>query len=113
MGLRRCCSCPGCAPCLRLVSFPFLSLGLGGLTMSEEGGLEELPEFFLSIATLDSNKAIFSRAALSRASRFLICASRLLSCASRLATCFSSLAIRLSLASIARSILFYEHGRKT
>src|SRR5215469_1535085 len=106
MGLRRCCLCPGCAPCLRLISFPFLSLGLGGLTMSEEGGLEELPEFFLSIATLDSRRAIFSRAALSRASRCL-------SKASRLATCFSSLAIRLSLASIARSILFYEHGRKT
>ena len=61
-------------------------LSLGGLTISEEGGLEELVEFF-------SSSAIFSRAAFSNASSS--------------ATRFSSSAIRLSLASMCGILLFF------
>ena len=73
-GVRVCFLCPFCAPLFRC-----RSLFLEGLTMSEEGGWEELPECFLRMAISASSWAIFSSAALSS---------------------LSSSAIRLSLASL-------------
>src|ERR1039458_2424107 len=47
-GLRRCCSCPGCAPRFRFL--PSLRGGLGGLIISLEGGLEEVEGVFCAAA---------------------------------------------------------------
>ncbi len=47
-GVRRCCSWPGCPPRLRFL--PSLRGGLGGLTISLEGGLEEVDEFLRAAA---------------------------------------------------------------
>ena len=84
MGVRRCCLCPGCAPFFLLVFLSFFSVF--GLTISEEGGLEELPECFSSSAMRSLSRSISSR-------RFLIIP--------------SSSAIRLSLASMMLRILFF------
>ena len=56
---RRCCSWPGCPPRLRF--WPSFRGGLGGLTRSLEGGLEEFDEFFFAFASSASNTAIRSR----------------------------------------------------
>src|SRR4051812_31065928 len=47
---RSCLGCPGCPPILRL-SWPTGGGGLGGLTMSEEGGLEEVEESLRAAAS--------------------------------------------------------------
>ena len=48
--LRSCLGCPGCPPMWRL-SCPAGTWGLGGLTMSEEGGLEEVEESLRAAAS--------------------------------------------------------------
>ena len=58
-GERKFCSCPGCPPCLRFL--PSFRGGLGGLTISLDGGLEEFDEFFFALANSASNAAIRSR----------------------------------------------------
>jgi hypothetical protein len=50
---------PGWPPCRRF--WPSFRNGLGGLTRSLEGGLEEFDEFFLALASSASNTAIRSR----------------------------------------------------
>src|SRR4051794_3489171 len=47
---RECLGWPGCPPCFRL-SWPGGGGGLGGLTMSEEGGLEEVEESLRALAS--------------------------------------------------------------
>src|SRR5579884_3262991 len=48
---RSCLVWPGCPPRLRL-AWPAGGAGLGGLTMSEEGGLEEVDESLVAAASL-------------------------------------------------------------
>ena len=73
-GDRRCCSCPGCPPFFRFL--PPLGSGFFGLTMSLDGGLEEVEEFLRAAANCccklafsDSSWEIRSRASDSRRSR--------------------------------------------
>ena len=47
-GLRRCCLCPCCAPIFRFFFRGVSVKCLGGLTISEDGGLEEVAEFFFN-----------------------------------------------------------------
>src|SRR5205085_5629637 len=47
---RSCLGCPGCPP-MRRWSWPSGGGGLGGLTISEEGGLEEVEESFRAAAS--------------------------------------------------------------
>ena len=58
-GVRECFLCPFCDPLFRL--FRRRDLSLEGLTMSEEGGLEELLEFFLWDAISALNSTISAR----------------------------------------------------
>jgi hypothetical protein len=74
--------------------------------MSDDGGLEELPEFFWS-------RAISSRAAFRSASSSAIRARAARSSASRSTSRFSSSAIRLSLASIDGILPFFAYGQKS
>src|SRR5947209_5473325 len=53
---RSCLGCPGCPPGLR-PSWPSGGAGLGGLTMSEEGGLEEVVESLRSLAISARNES--------------------------------------------------------
>src|SRR5919112_1490324 len=48
--VRWCLGCPGCPP-MRRLSWPFGGGGLGGLTMSEDGGLEEVVESLRAAAS--------------------------------------------------------------
>ena len=50
--------CPGWPPRRRFRRLPPPEPGRGGLTMSLEGGLEEVEEFFFSRATSASSSAI-------------------------------------------------------
>ncbi len=52
--LARCAVCPGWPPGWRR-SWPGGGCGLGGLTMSEEGGLDELEEFLRAAASCFCN----------------------------------------------------------
>ena len=70
----------------------FFSVFGFALTMSKEGGLEELPECFSRMAMRSLRRALSSRASLSSV---------------------SSSAIRLSLASMSDMIIFYQINRKT
>ena len=56
--VRRCCSWPGCPP--RWRCWPSFRGGLGGLTRSLDGGLEEFEEFFFAFASWASNAEIRS-----------------------------------------------------
>ena len=56
--VRRCCSWPGCPPRWRF--WPSFRGGLGGLTRSLDGGLEEFEEFFFAFASWASNAEIRS-----------------------------------------------------
>src|SRR3954449_2501144 len=47
---RSCLGCPGCPP-MRRLSWPSGGGGLGGLTMSEDGGLEEVEESLRAAAS--------------------------------------------------------------
>ena len=52
-------ACPGWPPARRFPRLPPLFGGRGGLTMSLDGGLEEVVEFFLSLAISAFNR-VFS-----------------------------------------------------
>ena len=58
-GARRCCSWPGCPPRLRF--WPSFRGGLGGLTISLEGGLEEVEEFLRAAANWRLSRSFSSR----------------------------------------------------
>ena len=57
-GDRRCCSCPGCPPRFRFLRS--LRGGLGGLTISLDGGLEEVEEFLRAAANCCCKRATSS-----------------------------------------------------
>src|SRR5512147_1667294 len=65
---RSCLGCPGCPPILRR-SWPFGGGGLGGLTISDEGGLEEVEESLRAAASCWLSRATTSLSATSSASR--------------------------------------------
>src|SRR5512142_13363 len=65
---RSCLGCPGCPP-IRRLSWPSGGGGLGGLTRSDEGGLEEVEESLRAAASCWPNRATTSLRAASSASR--------------------------------------------
>src|SRR5512142_1153522 len=65
---RSCLGCPGCPP-IRRRSWPFGGGGLGGLTMSDEGGLEEVEESLRAAASCWLNWATTFLRASSSASK--------------------------------------------
>src|SRR5512135_1368125 len=65
---RSCLGCPGCPP-MRRLSWPSGGGGLGGLTRSDEGGLEEVEESLRAAASCWLNWATTSLRASSSASR--------------------------------------------
>src|SRR5512147_889797 len=65
---RSCLGWPGCPP-IRRLSWPSGGGGLGGLTMSEEGGLEEVEESLHAAASCWLNRVTTSLRAASSASR--------------------------------------------
>src|SRR4051795_11658100 len=65
---RSCLGCPGCPP-MRRLSWPSGGGGLGGLTMSDEGGLEEFEESLRAAASCWLSRATTSLRAASSASR--------------------------------------------
>ena len=64
---------PGCPPGLR-VAWPWGGAGLGGLTMSEEGGLEEFEESLCAAASCFCNSTTVASRASNRACRLSSCA---------------------------------------
>src|SRR3954469_8845288 len=81
-GTRSCLGCPGCPPIWRGES----AEGLGGLTMSEEGGLEEVEESLRAAASCSSRRATVACNCCT-CSRCVSCSVR---CASNWARCFST-----------------------
>src|SRR5512133_3639915 len=65
---RSCLGCPGCPP-MRRRSWPCGGGGLAGLTMSEEGGLEEVEESLRAAASCWLSRATTSLRSASSASR--------------------------------------------
>src|SRR5512142_3526511 len=65
---RSCLGCPGCPP-IRRRSWPFGGGGLGGLTMSDEGGFEEVEESLRAAASCWLSRVTTSLRAASSASR--------------------------------------------
>src|SRR3954464_3222770 len=65
---RSCLGCPGCPP-IRRRSWPSGGGGLGGLTMSDEGGLEEVEESLRAAASCRPSWATTCLRAASSASR--------------------------------------------
>src|ERR1700730_13570428 len=66
-GSRSCLGCPGWPPILRR-SWPSGGAGFGGLTMSEEGGLEDVAEFLRAAASCSWSLAMVASSTASRAS---------------------------------------------